>query len=361
MQIVYLYTPTGNHEEFKSSVLSFDPSTYHDLWVFSSHGSRPDAEAFFVELEGCFRSVTIIGHSINDPMGNDEYAKFESRIMSGSYTRVGIGPTLFLCRNEVPTANGWADTIESFIHSHNKPLIGYAFIKDGGIYFPGSLLTNNYYNTFTTSKFYSPTESFRDRQRYEAIGSSTVLFGDVIPLSGKSFDDAKAEVSELVSSREKLVKSTTAKAAAVAKRNADARNYKLRAENRKTAPSIRPVEPTPDAKHIRSITTPTEAVLLPPAVMPNVPVQSYSTPQSATGRSGSTPQIAAASEHVRSLDPGLDASMFQERPAPVVEVTPTVGTVPIADKSSVIKTPAKKAAKKAAKKTAKKTPKSIGK
>jgi len=223
MKVFYTYSPEKNPDVFFRAVSSFSSNANHDLTILCSTDSEAEALDFAASLYEFFSDVDVIAKSFPSPKKESEYGYFESRIVSSLYVKFpNLGPALFLGRNDVPTADGWCNTISNLILSSGKALTGYGKPYRNGMLYPDSLLTNGFFNTFQLPRSFHSSTYFRAAMRFEAIHDGVTITDDIIPLSCKPCEISKADADKLAESRNQLAE---IKAAAKAKRDKAVTNY----------------------------------------------------------------------------------------------------------------------------------------
>lgn len=205
MKIFYTYSPEKDPSLFSRAVLSFTANPNHELVVLCSVDSESEANDFASALFTSFGDVDVIAKSVPSPKRAAEYLYFESRIISSLHVKYpNLGAALFLGRDDVPTSDGWCNTIQNLILSSGKALTGYAKPYRGGVLYPDSLLTNGFFNTFLTPKFTHSTTHLRHSIRHEAVHHGSIITDELIPLSGSPCEVSKSDSDKLAESRDNL-------------------------------------------------------------------------------------------------------------------------------------------------------------
>lgn len=328
MKIFYTYSPEKDPSSFSDAVSKFSANPNHELVVLCSTDSEAEANDFASSLYESFGSVEIVAKSFASPKKLSEYAYFESRIISSLFVKYpNLGAALFLGRDDIPTTDGWANSIQNLILSSGKPLTGYGKPYRGGVLYPDSLLTNGFFASFTTPKFTHSTTNFRAGMRHEAIHHGVVITDDLIPLSGKPCAISESEESSLVKSREKL-QAIKDKVEETKKKAVEIHDQARNGASRREATERAMVQPAPPAGTVTTFG---------PAFAEDEKI-------SFSGGFNQSGEVAEVKEVVEVVEPPVE-EIPDTPPAPIVD-KPVVKAVKKQATKKARKTTAKKAAKK---------------
>ncbi len=198
MDILFTHSPIHNPDAFYDAVAKFGPNPGHKLHILCSVDSSESVKELIAPISDHFESISVLAKRYNSPTTDSDYEYFDSRIISHLYTpRLCSGPMMILGRGSFPNEEGWADKCNRLILSSGVALTGYGELKDSGVVYSGTLLTNDFFSSYTIPKFPARSASYRHLIRYENIHHSYPLKSDDLPLTEEAKIPSSSDFAEI--------------------------------------------------------------------------------------------------------------------------------------------------------------------
>ena len=276
MDILFTHSPIHAPENFYRTVKKLPPNPGHKLFILCSVDSKEAVEVFAEDIADQFDSIQVIAKRYNSPTKEKEYEYFESRILSHLYVpAISVGPMMIVGKGEVPTEEFWADKCHRLILSSGVALTGYGSLAERGLFYPGTLLVNNFFNVFQIPKFPSPASHFRMSMRFENIHFSYPMKSEDLPMSGEVIIPDANEFKE-IDEMKGFINRLNNKEVVAKKENEERREAMYGDGAVRIGTPIDKVQPKPSEENVRNdAITPFDLVTPPPAPVNedvNVPI-----------------------------------------------------------------------------------------